>query len=344
MKRIIPFFLIIFFATGVFAQGTITVTVTSSEAVTGITEISYELPPPGAYDITVSVRFSDSESYVPILVAELTGLLEAVPFGVNTLTWTPGADFQDIYSTEARIKVDAVTSTFTDDRDGNTYRVVRIGDQVWMAENLRYLSSVVGPSTGSETTQYFYVQGYDGTDIAAAKATDNYQHYGVLYNWPAARNGAGSSASNPSGVQGACPPGWHVPSDAEWDQLVNYVVSQGYPNESANPNGAGNALKSCRQVDSTSGGDCNTPDHPRWDSDGTHNGFDAFGFSALPGGDRNPGESFSGIGSLGYWWSSTEGSSLFAWARTLGHYLGSVFHYNSYKSYGFSLRCVRDLD
>jgi len=344
MKRIIPFFFIIFFAAGVFAQGTITVTVTSSEAVTGITEISYELPPPGAYDITVSASFNNGVSYTPIPETELDGLLEAVPFGVNTLTWTPGAGFQDIYSTAARIKVDAATSTFTDGRDGNTYRVVRIGDQVWMAENLRWLPSVVAPATGSETTQYFYVQGYDGTDVTAATATDNYQHYGVLYNWPAAMNGAGSSASNPSGVQGACPAGWHVPSDAEWDQLVNYVDLQGYPNESANPNGAGNALKSCRQVDSTSGGDCNTSDHPRWDSDGTHNGFDAFGFSALPGGYRWPFGSFLYLGTIGYWWSSTEHSSSFAWYRSLYHYRGNVYRYDYNKTYGFSLRCVRDLD
>jgi uncharacterized protein (TIGR02145 family) len=88
-----------------------------------------------------------------------------------------------------------------------------------MAENLKYLPSVVGPGTGSNSEAYCYVYGYDGTSISAAKATENYATYGVLYNWTAAMNGAESSDANPSGVQGICPDGWHLPSDAEWKQL-----------------------------------------------------------------------------------------------------------------------------
>jgi hypothetical protein len=122
------------------------------------------------------------------------------------------------------------TGTFTDSRDEQSYTWVRIGDQVWMAENLRYLPAVMGPGMGSETEPHYYVYGYDGTDVSAAKETDNFRHYGVLYNWPAAMAGSSSSNSNPSGVQGVCPPGWHMPSDNEWTQLVDYVISQGYPN------------------------------------------------------------------------------------------------------------------
>lgn len=92
--------------------------------------------------------------------------------------------------------------TFTDSRDGKVYNIVTIGKQFWMAENLAYLPSVVDPGTGSYTEPYYSVYGYNGTDVAAAKATENYQTYGVLYNWPAAMT--------------ACPEGWHLPSDAEW--------------------------------------------------------------------------------------------------------------------------------
>jgi len=74
-----------------------------------------------------------------------------------------------------------------------------------MAKNLAYLPSVVGPLTGSETTPYYYVYGYDGTDVSAAKATSNYTTYGVLYNWPAAST--------------ACPIGWHLPTDAEYREI-----------------------------------------------------------------------------------------------------------------------------
>ena len=94
---------------------------------------------------------------------------------------------------------------FIDSRDSNIYPTVQIGTQCWMAKNLAYLPSVVGPLTGSETTPYYYVYGYDGTDVSAAKATSNYTTYGVLYNWPAAST--------------ACPIGWHLPTDAEYREI-----------------------------------------------------------------------------------------------------------------------------
>jgi hypothetical protein len=75
--------------------------------------------------------------------------------------------------------------------------------------------------------------------------------YGALYNY--------YTVNNPNGL---CPTGWHVPSRAEWLQLINYVKSQGFPNTNVT-NRAGSALKSCRQVDSPLGGNCNTTEHPR---------------------------------------------------------------------------------
>ena len=108
---------------------------------------------------------------------------------------------------------DILNNGFTDARDGTHYDAVKIGNQVWMAENLKYLPSVVGPATGSETAAYYYVYDYDGTDVMAAKATANYTTYGVLYNWPAAMN--------------ACPTGWHLPSDAEWTELTDYLGGSG---------------------------------------------------------------------------------------------------------------------
>lgn len=84
-----------------------------------------------------------------------------------------------------------------------------------MAENLKYLPSFKEPpSGGSALGLYYYVYGYDGTSIADAKATENYGTYGVLYNWRAA--------------QDACPDGWHLPSDEEWEQLTVYLGDNGY--------------------------------------------------------------------------------------------------------------------
>ncbi len=221
--------------------------------------------------------------------------------------------------------------TFTDPRDGQTYNTVQIGSQCWTKENLKYLPAVVGPGTGSETVPYYYVYDYNGTNVSAAKATANFQNYGALYNWPAALT--------------ACPSGWHLPSDGEWTQLKNYLEAQGFPNDFSNPNGAGNALKSCRQVNSPLGGDCNTTMHPRWDSSdsyGTHHGFDEFGFSALPGGGRSTNGSFDYIGIYGYWWSSTETSSTTAWYRGVYYYGGYVGRGYDGKASGYSVRCLRD--
>ncbi len=112
------------------------------------------------------------------------------------------------------------TPTVTD-YDGNIYNTVKIGQQCWMKENLRtthYANSVGIPlgTTTSSTVAYRYAPNSDTTNVAT---------YGYLYNGPAIMNGATSSEANPSGVQGICPSGWHVPSNAEWIQLTSYVSS-----------------------------------------------------------------------------------------------------------------------
>jgi uncharacterized protein (TIGR02145 family) len=118
------------------------------------------------------------------------------------------------------------TGTMTDARDGKTYNTVTIGNQEWMAENLAYLPSVNMGADGSDDNtagKYYYVYGYDGTNVTDAKATDNYTTYGVLYNWNAAMDGASTSSANPSGVQGVCPTSWHLPSDVEWTVLTDLL-------------------------------------------------------------------------------------------------------------------------
>lgn len=124
-------------------------------------------------------------------------------------------------------------TTFTDARDGHVYKFVTIGTQSWMAENLAYLPVINVPAndvpTCDKDPQYF-VLSYEGTDLAAAKQTQEYKKYGVLYNWYAAmnqKNATGTSADAvPSGVQGICPAGWHLPSKAEWKVLEEFVASE----------------------------------------------------------------------------------------------------------------------
>ena len=113
--------------------------------------------------------------------------------------------------------IDVVT-----DYDGNVYNTVEIGQQCWMKENLCTTHFADGTeipigSISSNNIAYRYYPNHNSSIVPI---------YGYLYNWAAVMHGATSSNANPSGVQGICPPGWHVPSKAEFDQLTNFVSSQ----------------------------------------------------------------------------------------------------------------------
>jgi uncharacterized protein (TIGR02145 family) len=204
-----------------------------------------------------------------------------------------------------------------DARDGNIYNTIQIGNQCWMSENLRYLPNVVPPNISSQSLPYLYVYGYSGTDVIMAKSTSNYLIYGVLYNWTASMNSSASSNTNPSGVQGICPTGWHLPSDSEWNQLDNFLGEY-----------AGGKLKEAGEA--------------HWNYPNT-NANNQTGFTALPGGYRNGYNTFYDLGNYGYWWSSTESGSSFAYYRSLA-YLNSNIYVNSSgnKDLAYSIRCIRN--
>jgi len=197
-------------------------------------------------------------------------------------------------------KDDVNTNTFTDSRDGTVYKTVKIGNQVWMAENLKYLPSVVEPETGSASISCYYVYDYDGTDVNAAKATSNYKTYGVLYNWIAAVN--------------ACPTGWHLPTDAEWTQLTDYL---------------GGAV--------VAGGKLKETGTTHWDEPNT-GATNETGFSALPGGWRSNNGSFYYIGSYSSWWVGAESYM----SRGMRYSNSDVTESNANNLFGLSVRCVKD--
>ena len=156
-------------------------------------------------------------------------------------------------------------------------------------------------------------------EVEGSKCYDNLDSncdtYGRLYDWATAMNNSASSNAVPSKVQGVCPAGWHLPSDAEWDLLMDTVGGSST---------AGTKLKA------TSG----------WNSNG--NGSDEYGFSALPGGYSYSSGSFSGVGIYGRWWSATEGSASYAYRRDMGYSSAGVGRYDTDESRLYSVRCVQD--
>jgi uncharacterized protein (TIGR02145 family) len=209
----------------------------------------------------------------------------------------------------------------TDTRDGRFYQAVQIGNQCWMTENLKYLPAVFPDDSSSTTLPRYYVYNYQGTSVNDAIATTNYATYGVLYNWAAVMAGTSSSITNPSNVQGVCPAGWHVPSDAEWTQLTNFL---------GDVDEAGGKLK---EIGFT-----------HWNSP-NKGATNETGFTALPGGIYNGSSlNFNSLATYGYWWTSTQYpySSSSSWRRYMSSGASNVNVNNNYKHWGFSVRCLID--
>ena len=198
------------------------------------------------------------------------------------------------------------------DQQGNVYKTVIIGNQEWMAENLKTSIYLNGDPILTSNGNYLI-------DVGAWNYYyNNIEYncpYGKLYNWHA--------VADPRKV---CPTGWHVPSDAEWSALINHLD----PNAgggSITPNVAGGKLKS------TSSQYWNTPN-----LDATNES----GFSGLAGGSRYVGGPYFLGGMNGEFWSSSQSSSDTAWGRTLFYNLGEVSRSSSDKNNAFSVRCIRD--
>lgn len=198
-----------------------------------------------------------------------------------------------------------------EDFDGNVYETVVIGPKEWFAENLKSLHYT------------------DGTPINGAFAPngddDMIEHYGMLYTWEAVMNGEEADNSNPGTVQGICPSGWRLPSDAEMVSLTEFLGGS---------SDAGGKLKSLRTA---------PQDHPRWNSpnSGANN---QSGFTGYPAGRRNADGSFLGFGTGGYFWTSSQASADEAWGYLLYYSLTGYYKDSGTKSFGFSVRCVRDIE
>ena len=220
------------------------------------------------------------------------------------------------------------TSTLTD-YEGNVYATVQIGNQCWMRDNLRTTHYADGTAIPLDSS---YTNSAEPCYYDYSSSAIPLTQRGYLYNWPAVMRGASSSNTNPSGVQGICPTGWHVPSDAEWTQLTDYVSSQSEYLCSNNTENIAKALSSTTDWSSSSS-TCAVGNN--MDLNNTT------GFSAMPAGYRyNLG--FTNSGKYAYFWSSTEASLGNSWYRSFYYNYAYVYRNNYGKHLGYSVRCLRD--
>ncbi|MCD4735095.1 MAG: hypothetical protein K8R53_03540, partial [Bacteroidales bacterium] len=202
-----------------------------------------------------------------------------------------------------------------DNRDGQNYGTVQIGNQCWMAENLNIGARIDGINNQMDNQiieKYCYDDIEDSCDV-----------YGGLYQWDEMME-----YTQTPGIQGICPDNWHLPTDAEWCILEQFVD----PTITCNSTG-------WRGIDG--GGKLKEAGTIHWQSPNT-GATNSSGFTALPGGDSGTGGYFYNLIYSGFWWSSSE-SGFYAWFRRLSYNLAQVVRDDNDKINGFSVRCVKEV-
>jgi len=208
------------------------------------------------------------------------------------------------------------------DYDGNIYNTVKIGNQVWMAENLRVTHYPNGNTIANITDNTNWADLADNNTSAALCFYNNNANneaitYGALYTYAAAI--ANNWNYDNKDGQGICPDGWHLPTDAEWTTLANYLGGT-----------------------DIAGGKMKEKGTYHWVSPNT-DATNESGFTTLPAGlrDRHTGV-FQYLTNYGYWWSSTENNSISAYTRALSYNAANLTSHADDKSFGFAIRCVKD--
>ena len=194
------------------------------------------------------------------------------------------------------------------DIDGNIYHTVTIGKQLWMLENLKTTrlndGTPIPNITNGTAWGALTIPGFCTNQNRTNADTINL--YGRLYNWYAVNTGK------------LCPIGWHVPTNAEWDALINFVGG-------TRPSGI-----KLKEIGTT-----------HW-SKPNASVNDSSGFTGLPAGYRNENGEFEDYGDDGFWWSSNERLSYDAWGENLCYYVTDILKVNYKKNNGFSIRCLKD--
>jgi len=193
------------------------------------------------------------------------------------------------------------------DIDGNTYRTVEIGNQVWLIENLKTTKYRNGDPIGTTTFSNMDIRTVFQPKLqwAYESKEKNVETYGRLYTWYAVNDN-----------RGVCPIGWHVPTDSDWEVLIGFL------------GGDVVAYTKLREVGNYH--------WIKYDS-----GNNDYFFTALPGGYRNSDGQFEDIGLRCSFWSSTDAGESIAWYRQMNYDSNSIYRYLNLKRNGFSVRCLK---
>jgi len=203
------------------------------------------------------------------------------------------------------------------DIEGNNYTTVLIGNQEWMAQNLRTAFYANGDSIPNLTDNTAWMASTSGAWCYYNNSINSGQVYGKLYKWYATVD-----------PRNLCPAGWHVPSDAEWNTMIGFIDPLFFPDTigEVQSNIAGGKLKSVTG----------------WSAPNTA-ATNETGFSALPGGYRNYWNQYSyNLNTAAQFWTSTEIDADWVYTRFLNHISGDIYRDDMNKRAGFSVRCVRD--
>ena len=197
--------------------------------------------------------------------------------------------------------------TTVTDIDGNVYKTVTIGSQVWMAENLKTTKFRNGDPIPLITDAAAWASSTTGAYCNYDNDEANAEVYGRLYDW--------KSANDPRGI---CPEGWHIPTDAEWGTLIAFLGG-----------------------DAVAGGKLKEKGTVHWNSP-NNQASDTVGFTALPAGERRATGQYIYLKQYGCWWSSTETDDLNAWIRYISNSTYYITRQIYSKKYAYSVRCIKD--
>lgn len=209
------------------------------------------------------------------------------------------------------------------DVDDNVYNTIKIGNQVWMVENLKTTKY----NNGSEILNVTNDPQWSKLKTGAYCNYDNLENtvstYGRIYNWYAVN------------TDKLAPAGWHVPTDDDWTILESYLIANGY-NYDGTKDEDKIAQSLCAKTNWELSSEQGTPGVALKKNNSS-------GFTALPGGKRSTFDgAFNNIGETGSWWSSTAGDDGNAYNRGLSLWKTDLMRQCVGKGYGFSVRCVRD--